>query len=79
MDATVAAVAPDETQDPDTGLQFYSARVLIPDAELARLPNPALVVPGMPVEAFIKTDERTVLSYLVQPFVDQFNRALRED
>lgn len=79
LDATVAAVAPDVTQDPGTGLQFYSARVLIPDAELERLPNPALLVPGMPVEAFIKTDERTVLSYLVQPFVDQFNRALRED
>lgn len=79
LGATVAAVAPDVTQDPSTGLQFYSARVLIPDAELARLPNPSLLVPGMPVEAFIKTDERTVLSYLVQPFVDQLNRAMRED
>ncbi|HEY8576842.1 MAG TPA: HlyD family type I secretion periplasmic adaptor subunit [Devosia sp.] len=79
LTAEVAAVAPNVTQDPTTGLQFYSARILIPEGELSRLPTPELLVPGMPVEVFIKTDERTVLSYLVQPFADQLNRAMRED
>jgi HlyD family secretion protein len=32
----------------------------------------------MPVEAMIKTDERTPLSYLIKPMADYFNRAFRE-
>jgi HlyD family secretion protein len=36
------------------------------------------LVPGMPVEAFVQTGERTVLSYLVKPFYDQLARAFRE-
>jgi HlyD family secretion protein len=32
----------------------------------------------MPVEAFVKTGDRTVLSYLMKPLSDQMNRAFRE-
>jgi len=35
-------------------------------------------VPGMPVEAFIKTADRKVLTYLMKPLSDQINRAFRE-
>ena len=35
------------------------------------------LIPGMPVEAFIQTGERTVLSYLTKPLTDQINRAFR--
>ena len=35
------------------------------------------LVPGMPVEAFIRTGERTVLSYVMKPFTDQINRSFR--
>jgi HlyD family secretion protein len=35
-------------------------------------------VPGMPVEAFVKTGDRTVMSYLMKPLSDQVNRAFRE-
>jgi HlyD family secretion protein len=35
-------------------------------------------VPGMPVDVFIRTDERTLLSYLVKPLMDQAARAFRE-
>jgi HlyD family secretion protein len=45
--------------------------------EIARLGDVALV-PGMPVEAFIKTGDRKVLSYLVKPLSDQITRAFRE-
>ena len=45
--------------------------------ELARL-NWLKLVPGMPVEAFIRTDERTMLSYLFKPLTDQARRAFRE-
>jgi HlyD family secretion protein len=36
------------------------------------------IVPGMPVEAFVKTGDRTVASYLVKPLHDQVMRAFRE-
>ena len=45
--------------------------------ELARL-NGLKLVAGMPVEAFIRTDERTMLSYLFKPLTDQARRAFRE-
>jgi len=45
--------------------------------ELTRL-NGLKLVPGMPVEAFIRTDERTMLSYLFNPLSDQARRAFRE-
>ncbi len=36
------------------------------------------LVPGMPVEAFIRTDTRSPLAYLIKPFTDYFSRAFRE-
>ncbi|HZN31861.1 MAG TPA: HlyD family type I secretion periplasmic adaptor subunit, partial [Xanthobacteraceae bacterium] len=46
--------------------------------EVARLLNSTKLVPGMPVEAFIRTDERTMGSYLLKPLTDQARRAFRE-
>jgi HlyD family secretion protein len=45
--------------------------------EIKRLGDVKLT-PGMPVEAFILTGKRTMLSYLVKPLRDQLQRALRE-
>ena len=45
--------------------------------EIARLGNVKLV-PGMPVESFMKTYDRTVLSYFIKPLQDQVMRAFRE-
>ncbi len=44
---------------------------------LARLGG-VQVVPGMPVDAFIQTGDRTPLSYLLKPFTDYFRGAFRE-
>jgi multidrug efflux pump subunit AcrA (membrane-fusion protein) len=51
--------------------------VLVAQRELAKLGSDKLT-PGMPVEVFIMTDERSALSYLVRPLTDQFARAFRE-
>lgn len=75
---TVKNVAADRTLDPETGLAWYTARVEIPTVEFAKLGQLALV-PGMPVETFIQTGERTALSYLLKPLSDQLNRAFREE
>ncbi len=73
----VGSISPDVSTDSRTGATYYSVRISIPRSEVARLGNVALV-PGMPVEAFIQTGERTVASYLVKPFYDQMMRAFRE-
>jgi membrane fusion protein, type I secretion system len=52
-------------------------RISITTAEIARL-NGLKLVPGMPVEAFIQTGHRTVISYLVKPLQDQIQKAFRE-
>lgn len=61
-----------------TGATYYLAHVTIPPDQLARLGGLTLV-PGMPVETFIQTGRRSMLSYLIKPLTDQFNRAFRED
>jgi len=56
----------------------YKIKVAFDDGELARLSRKR-VVPGMPVDVFVQTDQRTVLSYLVRPLSDQLMRAFREN
>ncbi|WP_339765779.1 HlyD family type I secretion periplasmic adaptor subunit [uncultured Hoeflea sp.] len=77
LKARLLTVSADLTTDEASGLSYYTARLTIPEAELAKL-NGKHLVPGMPVEAFLKTDDRTVLSYLVKPVSDQIAHALKE-
>ena len=74
---TVSRISADITTDERTGASYYTVRVAMSAEEIARLGDVALV-PGMPVEAFIKTGDRKVLSYLVKPLTDQITRAFRE-
>ncbi len=74
----VRTVAADLAHNPQTGESWYTARIQIEPEELSKLGNLSLLA-GMPVEAYIKTSERTALSYLVKPLADQINRAMRED
>ena len=77
MDGEVAVVSADLTQEQRTGMSYYTARVLLKPEELAKLGSSKLV-PGMPVDVFIKTQSRTALSYLIKPLKDQAQRALKE-
>ncbi len=73
----VTMVSADLTQDPRTGASYYTARVQLKANELAKLGSTKLV-PGMPVQVFIKTPGRTALSYLTKPLMDQAARAMKE-
>jgi HlyD family secretion protein len=50
---------------------------MMPAEEVARLGEVKLI-PGMPVEAFVQTGDRTVISYFMKPLHDQLMRAFRE-
>jgi HlyD family secretion protein len=73
----VTRVSADTTTDQRTGLSYYTIRIALERDQTARLGNVKLV-PGMPVDAFVQTGERTVMSYLMKPLSDQIVRAFRE-
>jgi HlyD family secretion protein len=77
INGTLARVSPDTTTDQRTGQSYYTARIAVEPAEIARL-GAVKLVPGMPVEVFVQTGERKVLSYLLKPLADQITRAFRE-
>ncbi len=70
---TVTRIGADLTRDAQTNSVFYVVRIR-PES----MPTSVKLLPGMPVEAFVATGERTALSYLVKPVTDQFARAFRE-
>lgn len=73
----VVIVSADALSDQKTGAAFYRAEIVLSEGEAAKMGDMTLL-PGMPVEAFIQTSDRTPLAYLIQPFTDYFNRAFRE-
>jgi HlyD family secretion protein len=73
----VTTVSADVFVDEATRIPYYRAEIELLPGEREKL-GAVTLMPGMPVEAFIRTEDRTPLSYLVKPFTDYFNRALRE-
>lgn len=74
----VLQVSPDSFNDETSGLSFYRTEIQLDEGELAKLPEGLALVPGMPVEAYIRTADRTPLAYLVKPLTDYFSKAFRE-
>jgi len=74
---TVTRISADATTDQRTGQTYYTIRIGMPADEVAKLGEVRLV-PGMPVEAFVQTGDRTMISYLVKPLQDQLMRMFRE-
>ena len=77
LNGVVSRVSPDVATDQRTGQSYYTIRVSMPPEEIARLGDVKLI-PGMPVEAFVQTGDRTVISYLMKPLHDQLMRTFRE-
>jgi HlyD family secretion protein len=77
IEGKVSLISADITQDQRTGISYYLGRITPNATEIARLGDVKLI-PGMPVTAFIKTSERTMLSYLTKPLRDQAERAFKE-
>ena len=73
----VSLVSADLTTDPRSGASFYTVRIALAPDQAARL-GAVRLIPGMPVESFIQTAQRSVLSYLTKPLADQVTRAFRE-
>ncbi|WP_212523772.1 HlyD family type I secretion periplasmic adaptor subunit [Actibacterium sp. MT2.3-13A] len=70
-------VSPDAFFDDRSQQTFYRGEVVLNPGELEKLGD-LKIIPGMPVETFLRTDERTPLAYLIKPLADYFNKAFRE-
>ncbi len=77
LDGKVAAVAADALTDPKSGITSYMAEVEL-DLNTETSSYLSTLLPGMPVEIFVETGERTFAEYLLQPMVLRINRAFRE-
>ena len=77
LEGMVKAVSPDVIIDESTGIPHYRVKIGVSAEELNKL-KVGQLVPGMPVEVFIETGEKTAMAYLTDPFVENFDRAFRE-
>ncbi|MEM1129634.1 MAG: HlyD family type I secretion periplasmic adaptor subunit [Pseudomonadota bacterium] len=75
---TVLQVSPDAFTDEGSGMSYYRAKIILSEEEKRRLADGVTLLPGMPVEAYLKTQERSPIAYLVKPLSDYFNKAFRE-
>lgn len=78
IQGVITQVSADRVVDDKTGMPFYRFRAeTTPEGKkaLAHLE----VRPGMPVEAFIKTGERTMMSYLLKPVFDRAKTSMTEE
>ncbi|SMY08401.1 HlyD family type I secretion periplasmic adaptor subunit [Flavimaricola marinus] len=74
----VTQVSADAFTDENTSQSYYRARIVLDEGEAARLPDEMVLIPGMPVEAFLTTQERSPMDYLLKPLADYFAKAFRE-
>lgn len=74
----VTLVSADIFQDEATGQAYYQSEVQLDEGEIARLPADMILIPGMPVEAFVRTADRSPMDYLLKPLADYFAKAFRE-
>jgi protease secretion system membrane fusion protein len=80
VDGVVEQVAADRTVDERTGSAYYRVRVKVTPKGAKMIAEHKMDIrPGMPVELFVKTGERTMLNYLLKPVLDRARSALSED
>ncbi|PSL21258.1 HlyD family type I secretion periplasmic adaptor subunit [Shimia abyssi] len=74
----VTQISADAFQDEVTAQSYYRAEIVLSEGEAAKLPANLSLIPGMPVDAYLRTEDRTPLAYLVKPLADYFTKAFRE-
>ncbi|TLP68936.1 HlyD family type I secretion periplasmic adaptor subunit [Parasedimentitalea maritima] len=75
---TVMLLSADAFEDEASRMSYYRAEITLNDGELEKLPEGIVLLPGMPVESYIRTADHSPLSYLVKPLAAYFLKAFRE-
>jgi protease secretion system membrane fusion protein len=80
IQAQLLSVGADRITDERTGSPYYKVQAAVTPEGLQQLSELKLKVrPGMPVEMFIKTGERSLMSYLLKPLLDRTHSAMSEE
>jgi HlyD family secretion protein len=72
----VTMISPDRLSDQRSGRDYYRVRIALPPGQRSSDGHP--ILPGMPVEAFIRTGSQTLLDYVLGPVYAYFDHAFRE-
>ena len=78
VEGTVERVSADAFRDEEVGTAYYTARILVPEDEMAKLAD-VTIGPGMPVDIMFTGSDRTAMSYLLDPLTDILDKALVEE
>ncbi len=73
----VVSISPDVATEQRSGAEYYPVRIKPEPASLGNLTNMTLY-PGMPAEVFIKVADRSVISCMTKPLMDQISHTFRE-
>ncbi|MER5171939.1 HlyD family type I secretion periplasmic adaptor subunit [Thioclava sp. GXIMD2076] len=77
LTGSIQRISPDASIDPVTATAYYRAEVM-PDARTEAIMAQMPLLPGMPVEAYLRTTDRTPLTYILAPFLSYLDHAFRE-
>jgi len=75
---SITQVSPDAFVDEQTGASWYRVEIELPEAEIQKLGEGQTLIPGMPVDTFIRTQDRSPLAYLMSPMTRYFDKAFRD-
>jgi protease secretion system membrane fusion protein len=76
----VVTVAADRTVDEKTGVPYYKVRARVTPEGSKMIASLKLdIKPGMPADLFVKTGERTMMSYLLKPLLDRAHSSMSEE
>ena len=75
---TVTQVSADRLTDERTGIPYYNIKAKVTPEGMKQLSDQQIRA-GMPVEIFIKTGERSLMSYIFKPFLDRVHSSMSEE
>jgi membrane fusion protein, type I secretion system len=78
LNGSITRVSPDAFTHEQSGASYYRVEIELPEGELDKLGEGKILIPGMPVDAFIQTENRSPLGYLIRPLSGYFDKAFRE-
>ena len=77
LSGVVSYISADNLIDPITGSAYFDVEISIADSQLPKLQGQTLI-PGMPADVFVQTEERSVFDYLTGPLRDTFKKTMRD-
>ncbi|SFO22462.1 HlyD family type I secretion periplasmic adaptor subunit [Nitrosospira briensis] len=78
MPGIVTQVSADRFVDENTGEPYYKLHAKVAPEGIKMIAG-LQIKPGMPVDLFVKTGERTMMNYILKPILDHLKMAMTED